>query len=171
MSQIIHIMYLRVSKDFFFFFTVSDPKVVSCFKNHSHNKNSLPKLMFLDGFWLIRWNIHEDQKKKKRSRRNRKKTNVILGVHYIGWTLWQHQSALFLMFLWKDLKQKHHNLAFQTVEEHMQLSFSHIMKHWKRNPGMAGSIATNCTKAPPGSRNVLLRFYPPQSAIGENELS
>ncbi|KAL1455435.1 hypothetical protein WDU94_009526 [Cyamophila willieti] len=59
---------------------------------------------------------------------------------------------------------KHFNLI--TVEEHMQLSFSHIMKHWKRNPGMGGAnIATNCTKAPPGSRNVLLRFYPPQSAI------
>ncbi|KAI5726552.1 hypothetical protein M8J76_004668 [Diaphorina citri] len=58
---------------------------------------------------------------------------------------------------------KHFNLI--TVEEHMQLSFSHIMKHWKRNPSMAANIATNCTKAPPGSRNVLLRFYPPQSAI------
>jgi len=49
------------------------------------------------------------------------------------------------------------------VEEHMQLSFSHIMKHWKRNPAaqpttMAGKV--------PNSRNVLLRFYPPQSALG-----
>lgn len=51
---------------------------------------------------------------------------------------------------------KHFNLT--TVEEHMQLSFSHIMKHWKRNPSQVGS-----SKAP-GSRNVLLRFYPPQSA-------
>ncbi|KOB64599.1 WOC protein, partial [Operophtera brumata] len=25
-----------------------------------------------------------------------------------------------------------------TVEEHMQLSFSHIMKHWKRNPNQPG---------------------------------
>lgn len=49
---------------------------------------------------------------------------------------------------------------FQTVEEHMQLSFSHIMKHWKRNPNQPGA-----TKIP-GSRNVLLRFYPPQSALG-----
>lgn len=49
---------------------------------------------------------------------------------------------------------------FQTVEEHMQLSFTHIMKHWKRNPN-----ATGGPKAP-GSRNVLLRFYPPQSALG-----
>lgn len=47
---------------------------------------------------------------------------------------------------------KHFNLT--TVEEHMQLSFSHIMKHWKRSPPG--------TKLP-GSRNVLLRFYPPQT--------
>lgn len=53
---------------------------------------------------------------------------------------------------------KHFNLT--TVEEHMQLSFSHIMKHWKRNPNQAGGSKT------PGSRNVLLRFYPPQSALG-----
>ncbi|XP_070159799.1 zinc finger MYM-type protein 3 isoform X3 [Polyergus mexicanus] len=58
---------------------------------------------------------------------------------------------------------KHFNLV--TVEEHMQLSFSHIMKHWKRNPAaqptaMAGKV--------PNSRNVLLRFYPPQSALEAN---
>lgn len=44
----------------------------------------------------------------------------------------------------------------------MQLSFSHIMKHWKRNPntpvGKPGSPAPN--------RNVVLRFYPPQAALG-----
>ncbi|XP_061927683.1 zinc finger MYM-type protein 3 isoform X2 [Apis cerana] len=57
---------------------------------------------------------------------------------------------------------KHFNLV--TVEEHMQLSFSHIMKHWKRNP--AAQPAT--TGKVPGSRNVLLRFYPPQSALGNN---
>lgn len=33
------------------------------------------------------------------------------------------------------------------------------MKHWKRNPSQAGVART------PGSRNVLLRFYPPQTAI------
>ncbi|XP_028159737.1 zinc finger MYM-type protein 3 isoform X2 [Ostrinia furnacalis] len=55
---------------------------------------------------------------------------------------------------------KHFNLV--TVEEHMQLSFSHIMKHWKRNPNQPGQ-----TKVP-GSRNVLLRFYPPQSALEAN---
>ncbi|KAK5650047.1 hypothetical protein RI129_001076 [Pyrocoelia pectoralis] len=49
---------------------------------------------------------------------------------------------------------KHFNLT--TVDEHMQLSFSHIMKHWKRNPNQPG------TAKAPGSRNVLLRFYPPQ---------
>lgn len=48
-------------------------------------------------------------------------------------------------------------LHCQTVEEHMQLSFSHIMKHWKRGQGPpAGKSVT-------GSRNVLLRFYPPNA--------
>ncbi|KAK2582593.1 hypothetical protein KPH14_004881 [Odynerus spinipes] len=58
---------------------------------------------------------------------------------------------------------KHFNLV--TVEEHMQLSFSHIMKHWKRNP--AAQPTTVAGKVP-GSRNVLLRFYPPQSALEAN---
>lgn len=55
---------------------------------------------------------------------------------------------------------KHFNLT--SVDEHMQLSFSHIMKHWKRNPNQPGASKV------PGSRNVLLRFYPPQSAIQNN---
>ncbi|XP_076641610.1 zinc finger protein without children isoform X2 [Halictus rubicundus] len=58
---------------------------------------------------------------------------------------------------------KHFNLV--TVEEHMQLSFSHIMKHWKRNPAAQPAAATGKV---PGSRNVLLRFYPPQSALGNS---
>ncbi|XP_033341908.2 zinc finger protein without children isoform X1 [Megalopta genalis] len=58
---------------------------------------------------------------------------------------------------------KHFNLV--TVEEHMQLSFSHIMKHWKRNPAAQPAAATGKV---PGSRNVLLRFYPPQSALEGN---
>lgn len=49
----------------------------------------------------------------------------------------------------------------------MQLSFSHIMKHWKRNP--ATQPAAGAGKVP-GSRNVLLRFYPPQSALGEYQI-
>ncbi|KOB77934.1 WOC protein, partial [Operophtera brumata] len=53
-------------------------------------------------------------------------------------------------------------LGLRTVEEHMQLSFSHIMKHWKRNPNQPGQAKI------PGSRNVLLRFYPPQSALEAN---
>lgn len=58
-------------------------------------------------------------------------------------------------------------LLFQSVDEHMQLSFSHIMKHWKRNPGAPGSGSGGTPgKTGPGSRNVLLRFYPPQSALG-----
>ncbi|XP_018344083.1 PREDICTED: zinc finger MYM-type protein 3 isoform X2 [Trachymyrmex septentrionalis] len=59
---------------------------------------------------------------------------------------------------------KHFNLV--TVEEHMQLSFSHIMKHWKRNP--AAQPPTAVAGKVPGSRNVLLRFYPPQSALEAN---
>lgn len=43
----------------------------------------------------------------------------------------------------------------------MELSFSHIMKHWKRNPNQPGAAKM------PGSRNVLLRFYPPQSSLGK----
>ncbi|KAF7993472.1 hypothetical protein HCN44_010067 [Aphidius gifuensis] len=58
---------------------------------------------------------------------------------------------------------KHFNLV--TVDEHMQLSFSHIMKHWKKNPAAQASAVAN--KAP-GSRNILLRFYPPQPAQGVN---
>ena len=34
------------------------------------------------------------------------------------------------------------------------------MKHWKRNPNQPGAAKM------PGSRNVLLRFYPPQSSLG-----
>jgi len=55
---------------------------------------------------------------------------------------------------------KHFNLT--TVDEHMQLSFSHIMKHWKRNPNQPGAAKI------PGSRNVLLRFYPPQTTLDSN---
>ncbi|ALC47263.1 woc [Drosophila busckii] len=52
---------------------------------------------------------------------------------------------------------KHFNLT--TVEEHMQLSFSHIMKHWKRS---------SQNSKVPGTRNVLLRFYPPQAGLDAN---
>ncbi|KOC59310.1 Zinc finger MYM-type protein 3 [Habropoda laboriosa] len=58
---------------------------------------------------------------------------------------------------------KHFNLV--VLEEHMQLSFSHIMKHWKRNPAAQPTATTGKV---PGSRNVLLRFYPPQSALEGN---
>lgn len=58
---------------------------------------------------------------------------------------------------------KHFNLT--SVDEHMQLSFSHIMKHWKRNPNQPANATSAKT---PGSRNVLLRFYPPQSALESN---
>lgn len=79
--------------------------------------------------------------------------------------VFQHQTfqsnckLYFFNFATTVISQKKNN--FQTVDEHMQLSFSHIMKHWKRNPNQPGTAKT------PGSRNVLLRFYPPQSAIGK----
>lgn len=37
------------------------------------------------------------------------------------------------------------------------------MKHWKRNPSQGSAKV-------PGSRNVLLRFYPPQSAMGKIQI-
>lgn len=39
------------------------------------------------------------------------------------------------------------------------------MKHWKRNPNQPGASKV------PGSRNVLLRFYPPQSALRKLSLA
>lgn len=47
----------------------------------------------------------------------------------------------------------------------MQLSFSHIMKHWKRMPSTPGGSKSST------SRNILLRFYPPQSAVGMYHVS
>lgn len=40
------------------------------------------------------------------------------------------------------------------------------MKHWKRNANQPPGSAKM-----PGSRNVLLRFYPPQTTLGESHLS
>ncbi|XP_054271190.1 zinc finger MYM-type protein 3-like [Macrosteles quadrilineatus] len=59
---------------------------------------------------------------------------------------------------------KHFNLT--SVDEHLLLSFSHIMKHWKRNQNQSGAPGGR----PPGSRNVLLRFYPPQALIDDPKL-
>ena len=61
-------------------------------------------------------------------------------------------SPLVLLNTLMFFNTKHFSLT--TVDEHLQLSFSHIMKHWKRNPAL------------PGARNVLLRFYPPQRGEG-----
>ncbi|XP_063697034.1 zinc finger MYM-type protein 4 isoform X1 [Culicoides brevitarsis] len=52
------------------------------------------------------------------------------------------------------------------AEEHIDLSFSHIMKHWKRNPGQGGKGSG--TGGNQGSRNVLLRYYPPQAYLAAN---
>ncbi|CAH0385502.1 unnamed protein product [Bemisia tabaci] len=59
---------------------------------------------------------------------------------------------------------KHFNLA--TVDEHNQLSFAHIMKHWKRSGGAA--VPATSKHQPAANRNVLLRFYPPQSSLDGN---
>ncbi|XP_017776118.1 PREDICTED: zinc finger MYM-type protein 3-like [Nicrophorus vespilloides] len=64
-------------------------------------------------------------------------------------------SPLVLLNTLMFFNTKHFSLT--TVDEHLQLSFSHIMKHWKRNSNN------------PGSRHVLLRFYPPQSADGNRK--
>lgn len=56
-------------------------------------------------------------------------------------------SPLVLLNTLLFFNTKHFNLI--TVDDHLQLSFSHIMKHWKRNANA------------PNQRNVLLRFYPP----------
>lgn len=64
-------------------------------------------------------------------------------------------SPLVLLNTLMFFNTKH--FALTTVEEHLQLSFSHIMKHWKRNPNL------------PGARHVLLRFYPPQTGDGRKK--
>ncbi|GJQ80270.1 hypothetical protein Trydic_g19322 [Trypoxylus dichotomus] len=61
-------------------------------------------------------------------------------------------SPLVLLNTLMFFNTKHFSLT--TVPEHLQLSFSHIMRHWKRNPNQ------------PGLRNVFLRFYLPQTAEG-----
>ena len=47
----------------------------------------------------------------------------------------------------------------KTLDDHSKLSFTHIMKHWKK-----GGTATPATKHPPvqgEKRTTLLRYYPP----------
>ena len=53
----------------------------------------------------------------------------------------------------------------KTNEDHAKLSFSHIMKHWKK-----GGTATPATKHPPApgeKRSTLLRYYPPAHLKGK----
>lgn len=52
----------------------------------------------------------------------------------------------------------------KTLEDHTKLSFTHIMKHWKK-----GGTATPATKHPPipgEKRTTLLRYYPPAHLKG-----
>jgi len=48
----------------------------------------------------------------------------------------------------------------KTPDEHLKLSFSHIMKHWKK---------TTVTKSGEQQRTVLLRYYPPPQKGQKNE--
>ncbi|XP_044736804.1 zinc finger MYM-type protein 3-like [Chrysoperla carnea] len=62
---------------------------------------------------------------------------------------------------------KYFNLV--TVEDHMQLSFSHIMKHWKRNhSNISAKNSGRDTTASSLSRNVLLRYYPPKNSSSKS---
>ena len=52
----------------------------------------------------------------------------------------------------------------KTLDDHTKLSFTHIMKHWKK-----GGTATPATKNPPvpgEKRTTLLRYYPPAHLKG-----
>jgi hypothetical protein len=52
----------------------------------------------------------------------------------------------------------------KTMDDHVKLSFTHIMKHWKK-----GGTATPATKHPPApgeKRTTLLRYYPPAHLKG-----
>ena len=52
----------------------------------------------------------------------------------------------------------------KTLDDHIKLSFTHIMKHWKK-----GGTATPATKHPPvpgEKRATLLRYYPPAHMKG-----
>ena len=54
----------------------------------------------------------------------------------------------------------------KTLDDHTKLSFTHIMKHWKK-----GGTATPATKNPPvpgEKRTTLLRYYPPAHLKGMN---
>jgi hypothetical protein len=42
------------------------------------------------------------------------------------------------------------------VDQHLRLSFSHIMKHWKKSA---------VTKSGQQQRTVLLRYYPPPAKV------
>ena len=44
---------------------------------------------------------------------------------------------------------------FQTLDTHKKLSFSHIMKHWKKQ--------TPAQAAANKSKQILLRYYPPSA--------
>jgi zinc finger MYM-type protein 2/3/4 len=79
--------------------------------------------------------------------------------------LWESQqlgahSPHVLLFTLMYFNTKYFYLT--EVEDHMRLSFTHVMKHWKRNntqPGKSGP-----------SRNVLLRYYPPQAVLGTSPI-
>lgn len=104
--------------------------------------------LFSQVFWFFWYNLRKGGHKLELCNLNVSRSQGVPFINPIGTSL-TIQCLCFLP---------------QTVEEHMQLSFSHIMKHWKRNPNQPG-----VTKIPGSSRNVLLRFYPPQSALGKSQ--
>ena len=62
------------------------------------------------------------------------------------------QDALFSPLLSIDLVSRH---VLQTLDTHKKLSFSHIMKHWKKQ--------TPAQAAANKSKQILLRYYPPNA--------
>ena len=48
----------------------------------------------------------------------------------------------------------------KTIEEHQKLSFTHIMKHYKKG-GTAQPVTRNSTPTPGEKQSLLLRYYPP----------
>ena len=49
----------------------------------------------------------------------------------------------------------------KTIDEHKKLSFTHIMKHYKKG-GTATPVTRNSAPVAPGEKQtLLLRYYPP----------
>ena len=52
----------------------------------------------------------------------------------------------------------------KTMDDHTKLSFTHIMKHWKKGNTLTPAGPKNSSNSPGSQgRSVLLRYYPPPS--------